>query len=768
MKNNLVKIVFLGLVLLFGIGTFFEFRKSGINDIRMTVMAAHNCSDCATGCCDYPDAYGGSGCKTCPANTCSNSVIAYCISIGSYCTASQSGGYCHVIPTAVPTSGGGGGDGGGGGGGGPTATPVPVCNTSDNNVCETTISSITCSYSCQPCTVYDGRAAQKSVYCKDSCGSICYDSAAWSTPQYFDAGPQCGYCVNPLTPTPKGGCQVYACYQNTSCGSGPGWTDNCNGTGCGLCPGTNLSATPVPTSAGGGGGTTSCNCLDYTSTAAVTCNDTTFYCPGSSPATYCFGIKSCAPPTFNSLEIDNVNGTAVSVDISGKNQICDTIFASSTFPRTVLFKVNASDPDGLADISTVEMRRNGMVTTMTGSSGVYTASIDYSGVNETSAYPIYVRITDSSGLSTGWVDTGRSFKVWDCQVAVSGSVYDSSNGALACNSSFTDLADAFLNFNALLFSNSGSGDDVLVGVNSENDYGVNYLTWNDTYSPYFNGGNSLKPNGDLSGTGRITRVIDSVTSTTNCPLVNQYSIRLGDYVSAYSLAPAAKIDFSFIRNQEGWFQVTGAGIKAKLSVDSGVPATINSALTISGINATNGLVSFTSSSNINGNNSALYGSPNNWWIDKNTNDSVTYSYQSFYNDIYIKNGIGMTVSSQTFVPSTGIYFINDDLYIEDNVVIDTDKYFMAAVKGKIIISENVSRIDGIYVADGGIDALGLSNDQLVINGMLYSRGDIRLARSFIDKSLNNSGPATVVNYRPSLIFNMPGKLMRVLSGWKEE
>ena len=160
--------------------------------------------------------------------------------------------------------------------------------------------------------------------------------------------------------------------------------------------------------------------------------------------------------------------------------------------------------------------------------------------------------------------------------------------------------------------------------------------------------------------------------------------------------------------------------------------------------------------------------PNNWWIDQNTNDSNSYGYQYFYNNFLINNGVGITGTDWSGKPSEGVYFVNGNLNIDSDFALDSGKTMIVVVKGKISIAESVSRIDGIYVADGGIEALGSSTNQLVINGMLYSRANIRLARSFTDKMQNNTTPAVKINYQPGLIFNLPGKLMRVLSDWQEE
>lgn len=301
-------------------------------------------------------------------------------------------------------------------------------------------------------------------------------------------------------------------------------------------------------------------------------------------------------------------------------------------------------------------------------------------------------------------------------------------------------------------------------------YGSNNLIWSRTYLPIFNNGTIGSPNGDLNASGRRTRLVDLGTGTTSCPVTDEFD--LSTFVSAYSSTPMANVDFSFVLTQEGWFQVVGGGVNAKNEVSSGVPISVGAtsrALTLSGTRADNGLVSFLTYSNINANNTNnAYGLSNNWWINRNTNNPLAYSYQNLYNSFFVNRGMGTTGSDWTGKPSEGIYFVNGNLNIDSNFSLAAGRTFIVIVKGNITIDSGVDRLDGIYIADGGITAGGDSASQLVINGMLYARGNIRLYRSYTDKIINNSSPAVVVNYRPDLIFNMPGSLMRVLSGWREE
>jgi hypothetical protein len=474
--------------------------------------------------------------------------------------------------------------------------------------------------------------------------------------------------------------------------------------------------------------------------------------------------------------LENGSGTEVSADSDGRNHICESTFVNDALPRRVIVKANVIDLDGYSNISTVQLRWNGNIYDMSfvsgsGTGAVYTTTIDFSaGMNSTGVYPFETNMVDKDGNTDGWGDSERQFKVWNCQVPVSGTLYDGSAGRVCNNIGFINLIPDSTGFNSITFADISGTNDVPIAVNSPH-YGSANLVWGQTYLPLVNGGNVSNPDGTLLAAGRFTRIIDGGVGTTSCPVNSQFNI--GDYVSAYGLTPQAQVDLSYIRNQEGWFQVVGAGVKAKDQLASGVPATMTNlarALSISGANSDNGLVSFSNYSNINGyTDDSAYGIPNDWWTSSSTNDSSTfYSYQYFYNKFLVNGGVGVTGTSWSNHPIEGIYFVNGDLNIDNDFSLASGKFFMVVVKGKITIANNVNQLDGIYMSDGGIEALGTVDNQLVINGMLYSRGEIRLGRGYTSKITNNISPAIVVNYNPDLIFNMPGTLMRVLSGWVEQ
>ena len=143
------------------------------------------------------------------------------------------------------------------------------------------------------------------------------------------------------------------------------------------------------------------------------------------------------------------------------------------------------------------------------------------------------------------------------------------------------------------------------------------------------------------------------------------------------------------------------------------------------------------------------------------------------------SGVGVTLSGDSSMSAvlgsgiggTGVVFVNGDFNVDVDNIVSVGKFLMIIVKGTINFSPNVVSSAGIFMADKGIIAAGFSSNQLLIDGVLFSSGsapdgNIRLSRGFVIKRQNNTRPAILVNYRPDFVFNMPGKVTRVLTGWK--
>jgi len=471
----------------------------------------------------------------------------------------------------------------------------------------------------------------------------------------------------------------------------------------------------------------------------------------------CAGVTaSCSatrnfPPAFTSLTIKNNSGTVVVAEAGNKNQICQTAFGGS---RNVIFEVRASDPDRVADISNITMTLNGITILRTSSIGtVTTFGGNMDSFNDSLAYPLVVTITDSLGQVA--TNNSRSFKVWDCNVPISGTIFDDS-AQLGCSGGFVTPADVSMGFSSINYKNMSGGADVVGTANPPSNFGSDNLIWGKSYLPLINGGSVANIDGDLAALGRTTK-LNSV-----CPASTQFTVNVDAYATSQNLT----LDLSYIRDQENWFQGNGLDMRAGIKITEGVPVTAtNPYLILNG-----GLVEAPILENTNGyNNNWHYGTPpNNWFLLASGIDPHKYSYQSIYNEYFTKMGEGVTGVTVINVGSTGVLFVNVGLTISSDVVVAANKYLMVVVNGNMTIDQSVNNVDGIYVAKN-ISEGGSSNTQLKINGMLYATkgGNIRLNRSFTTKSDNNTTPAVVVNYRPDMILAVHEKLNKILAGWRE-
>lgn len=471
-----------------------------------------------------------------------------------------------------------------------------------------------------------------------------------------------------------------------------------------------------------------------------------------------------SPPTYDSMTVKNSESTNVAYDSGNRLHICKNDFQNATAPRQAIFTFALMDVDGGADITSASMRWNGVVTplgmgTIIGNTRYATATIDYTGTNNPNTYPVYVSVTDASGATSGYVDTTYLWKVWDCSVPVSESIYDGSTGQ-ACNTTgFSVPAGPSMGYTGIIYGNMSGGAN-----------GTTSLVWGDSYLPFVNGGDVANPEGDLQASSRFTRLIDLGVGTTICPVATQFDT--ATTVSAYSTNPSLKVDLSYTLDQEGWYQARGMNLKSRTEISWGVPIAAGSALSVDNLSigvSNNGIVASNSFRNINGNTSGIYGINKNWYINRNVLDLKKYSYQIMYDNYFTKLGEGVTNVTVINTGSTGVLFVTGNINIENDVVVAANRYLMVVASGSINIGVGASRVDGIFIANGGIGVTGSSDNQLIINGVLHAanNSDIKLTRRFAISATNNLTPAIIVNYRPDLLFALPGKLNKVLSGWKE-
>lgn len=518
-------------------------------------------------------------------------------------------------------------------------------------------------------------------------------------------------------------------------------------------------------------------------------------------------------PAFGDFVMYNSIGNATLTPQSGnKNHICQAVLMESGLhSRKVVFQISITDPNGGTDIKKVSFRlRNGTTdyvvatydngtSSITGTGATFytpvttTVSGNARSVNfpilfvenfNTALYGMQVYAQDFAGieLPVVWTDTNRFFKVWNCKVKVRGTLYDGSTepfGPVCPDNGFTNPAGSGSNFTSLVFKGVSPATDQIMSVNppfylsNGND-----LTINMTYNPQFS---------SLAGTNPIAKITDigsgATTSTCASPIFLS-----GAVVSPYSDSPELQIDFSSILNQESWFQTVGGGVNSKSVITDNVPVTCQydsqvdptkkcqSVVSVDSLvgttNPDSGLIAGSDIKNVSGcGNACQFGLGNNWGIKKDV-IGESYGYKYFYDRYYTGLKQGTVLSGDTnlsaIAAQTGVIFINGSLNIDTNKTVNQGEFVMFVVKNNINFANTVTKADGIFIADGQITAGQKNDSQLTINGILYSPSSkISLTRSYNTKEFNNISPAVVVKYRPDFIFSMPGKLVKVLSGWKE-
>ncbi|MFA5025394.1 MAG: hypothetical protein WC503_02735, partial [Candidatus Shapirobacteria bacterium] len=415
-NNSLTKFVF---IILFGflLLSYFSLKQNKIKDVRMDVQAAY---------CAPVGIYGGCS-GTCPASY-------RCVGFDFSCE-------CVLIPNPSNT---------------PTPTPMNPCDGTANNSCDgaNPISCVKTSCEYSKCTV-GGATVTKCIECTQiGCSNVCHREC--NVPDSI----QCGYCPIGTSPTPtqpNPTCQPFSCHN--TCGipgcpaPGCGSQDGCGGTSCTPCGGgatlnpTQVAATPTVDP----GCSPSCEndpcrtnlCSDQI--CVGTCKDN------------CVGALTCNVPVVTDFTIKNADTVIVGEDVNHRNHICENVFVGSSNSRRIILEANVHDEDGYTNISSVEITWAGIGYTMTfdngsGNDALYTKTVDFGeSDNNVNTWPIEIRIIDANDKTTGWITTGREFKVWDCQVQVSGSLYDGSSGQVCNNTGFTNLVDIDLNFRNLLF-----------------------------------------------------------------------------------------------------------------------------------------------------------------------------------------------------------------------------------------------------------------------------------------------------------------------------
>ncbi len=503
-------------------------------------------------------------------------------------------------------------------------------------------------------------------------------------------------------------------------------------------------------------------------------------CPSCTPVSFlsprCYATIN-DPPELGEFKIFNNEDIEVEVDMvdigGSKNHICQSEFNGS---RQLIFWAEVSDPDGNSVTGVLTLNGkvipvlNGVSTGISnpltfGWTGGEFIPTDY---NNSNTSELILTLSDSNYSKPF---SPRSFKIWDCQMPISGSFYDATEAAdndlfdFCPTDGFTKIVEDrnVLNFTSLRFKEPDANDDesIAMTVNPSGvDYGSasNYLIWGKEYEVNFNPDISLtrwemRYNGICSNTTLKTSNIDPYPSDTSIIA-----------------------DFTGILIQDPWWQTSEGGVVSNNSVSGKVPVTCTEENTCDDNMSINAFVIAPTIEKKSDQdkylmqNSAKIANP------------TTNNYEYFFKQYYAKKGIGETIGTegekviindsvtQLFSnPSdTYIYFVNGDLEINDNIVRNSS-FLMFIVKGNVTVNANVNRVDGLIVASNiyaSSTQNTATNNQLVFNGSLFAYDNISFTRGYADRIWQNEKASVLIKYDPQLIFKIPGSLAKVLTSWQ--
>ncbi|MFA6250773.1 MAG: hypothetical protein WC686_04750 [Candidatus Shapirobacteria bacterium] len=527
-------------------------------------------------------------------------------------------------------------------------------------------------------------------------------------------------------------------------------------------------------------------------------------------------------PTFSDLEIENVSGKTLPPEwIEGQkyNEICDDEYFTygTTGYRTVLFTLafemltSGADIDkvimsldtyldiGVSGLSTgttktsisgsesanINLASPGINTWVSGTTRYLTIPIEFLDNFRQGTYSLLANAYSKQGNTNLYSrDTGRQFRVWDCKVNIQGTVYDGSAVTPVCslNLGFTDQIDkAGANLTSLDYAGVGNSQnksmviDVVNPTYSDGGDSNRELIFGLDFRPDFND--------DANFASPVLKVVNVGTGVTYCPVTDVVSLKKSTgLIDPYSDNPIIQVNFSALVNQEPWYQLVGGGVRAKTDIIDQIPVTCEEAtkaITIgsttgAGVGETNnGMV--TAVSVVSG--QGVYGIPLDMGVNRNTvavNDEIKFA--EVYDKYFRKLGqgreiVGNASMSTIGTGSTGVVLVRGNLTVDVGNSLSSGQFLMVGVSGSITVDRNVDRMAGVYFADGtitfGSSTPGEESDaQLVVEGSMYTNGDVRMLRN-LDSGQNNTTPAVVVKYRPDLVFSIPEKLTEILSGWRE-
>jgi len=371
-------------------------------------------------------------------------------------------------------------------------------------------------------------------------------------------------------------------------------------------------------------------------------------------------------------------------------------------------------------------------------------------------------------------------------VEVSGTIYDVTS--TYPNSVCDDFATApRLANRTVTFVNLDDNSQVSTTTDANGNYRLT-LTYNQTYQ--------IQP---------INNYFYVISDFTNLPSIG--TCIANDSFRVESAPSITGLDFGFSRILDPWAQVIGGDIISFGPIQVAVPESCRTDYNNGGeclpflttnrltnssapLFSENGIVATQIAGGIDYGQALAIGDPQNWSVEDDqlwrpdTSRGYDYYRRLFWDQTdnqlsgnQTLSGISELADGQVASGETVMKLIDGNLTVDRNLTVAQGGLALLIVSGDIIINGNVTRLEGIFMADDNITIQDGSNnninDQLIIAGSLVADADNQGNGSLVNQrnlgADNNLNPAVVFQFRPDLIVTMltEGVGVKQWKNWQE-
>ena len=329
------------------------------------------------------------------------------------------------------------------------------------------------------------------------------------------------------------------------------------------------------------------------------------------------------------------------------------------------------------------------------------------------------------------------------------------------------------------------------------------------------GGSSVTVSGESGGVAG-----DGTYSVTEVPTGLGYiaSLTIGDPAN-YSCecpsgcdqgavsSPQAGVNFYLNNFKQSWFQVEGGNLHADSgNVSSSIPDTCSGVcepylIVEDDVSGATGAVSYTGTYEI-GEGEGIGEDGSDWTLNTEYKGRQTgYGYfnrileedpagvESWGGDkpgssgVYVYKGEGVDrISGGDWSVADGeviVILVPNDLVVDVNIDVAVGGFLAIISSGNISIGDEVTNIEGVYIADGIIATCessecgnsegsgDITDEQLTVEGILVGWGGVDLRRNFASAD-SNLNPSEFLIYRPDLQMNAYKYLLRSHYTWEEK